>query len=67
MVNQSYNSSAKGHLRQIINAIKDDDLNTFINVTRSANIFTTFDFETTEDTEENFKTQRNIFVENENP
>ncbi|CAH8461097.1 unnamed protein product [Schistosoma rodhaini] len=50
MVNQSYNSSAKGHLRQIINAIKDDDLNTFINVTRSVNIFTTFDFETTEDT-----------------
>ncbi|VDO50503.1 unnamed protein product [Schistosoma margrebowiei] len=50
MISQSHNSLAKGHLRPIINAIKEDDLNTFINATRSVNIFTTFDFDTTEDT-----------------
>ncbi|KAH8851889.1 Transient receptor potential cation channel subfamily M member 2 [Schistosoma japonicum] len=39
-----------GYLRKAINAIKVDDLNTFVNVTRSANILSTFDFKTTEDT-----------------
>ncbi|VDP37739.1 unnamed protein product [Schistosoma curassoni] len=50
MISKNHNSLAKGHLRPIINAIKEDDLNTFINATRSVNISTTFDFETTEDT-----------------
>ncbi|TNN11803.1 Transient receptor potential cation channel subfamily M member 2, partial [Schistosoma japonicum] len=43
-------SSGNGYLRKAINAIKVDDLNTFVNVTRSANILSTFDFKTTEDT-----------------
>ncbi|CAH8446410.1 unnamed protein product [Schistosoma turkestanicum] len=46
----SQDLSTRGNLRQIIETIKKDDLNTFINFTRSVSVLTTFDYDTTEDT-----------------
>nr|CAH8830372.1 unnamed protein product [Trichobilharzia regenti] len=43
------NAGLQGNLRRAINAIKSDDLNSFINCTRSFNMKSTFDFVTTED------------------